>query len=248
MKNILFLGALFFLSVSCLNQGAKRLEQQMKEKAENDSIVVVKKPFADDPKKTEYEIPVLKGTSLRHGVQKRYYPHGSVYSEIPYIRNERNGIAYTYYKAYRNEKPAVWKEQIYVHGKLNGICKRYYSDGKLQAEYEYKEGMPAIGLKEYSESGKELKMPVLTVKSNPASNYYYVTARLSESNNNVTYYMGNLVEGKYMPDDLKRIQERDGIAEVLIPHNETIHSVTIVAVFMTSLSNECILAKTISLN
>ncbi|HBL77328.1 MAG TPA: hypothetical protein DD458_19030 [Prolixibacteraceae bacterium] len=193
----------------------------------------------------EYEIPILKGTNLRHGIQKRYYSHGSLYSEIPYVRNERSGIAYTYYKAYKGEKPAVWKEQPYVNGKLNGICKRYYENGKIQAEYEYKDGMPAVGLKEYSESGGDIKLPELSVKSAPTERYYYVTAQLSKPVNKIIYYTGELVEGRFMPENLKKMQERDGTAEILIPKD--VAKVTVVATFNTRLSNECILAKTISL-
>ena len=247
MKTFMLLILGVFLFTSCLNQGAKRLEQQMKEEAEKDSIFVIKKPFANDPNKIEYEIPVLKGTNLRHGVQKRYYAHGSVYSEIPYIRNERNGVAYTYYKAFKNEAPAVWKEQPYEKGKLNGICKRYYQSGKLQAEYEFKDGLPAIGLKEYTETGELIPMPGLKVKSNPTSKYFYVTAELTKPNSKIIYYLGDLSEGKYMPENMKKMQERDGIAEVLIPRDGGPSVVTIVAVFNTRLTNQCILAKTIVL-
>ncbi len=246
MKNILLLTTVLFLVSSCLNQGAKRLEQQMKEKAEKDSIFVIKKPFANNPSRIEYEIPVLKGTNLRHGVQKRYYSHGSLYSKVPYFRNKRNGIAYTYYKAYKGEDPKVWKQQPYEKGKLNGTCYRYYKNGNLQSEYEYKEGMPAIGLKEYDKSGKEIKQPVLTVKNSPTKRYYYVTAQLSKPVSKVKYYTAELVEGKYLPGNRKEIQDRNGIAEVLIPR-EGNNKVTVIAVFYTRLTNQCILAKTIRL-
>ena len=245
MRQIFSLVTLLFFLSACLNQGAKRMEQAAQEKAEKDSILIIEKPFPNNPSKIEYIIPVLKETNLRHGIQKRFYPHGSLYSEVPYILNERNGMAYTYYKAYKGAKPAVWKEQPYVNGKLNGICKRYYENGKLQSEYEYKDGMPAIGLKEYNESGEEIKQPVLTVKCAPTERYHYVTAQLSKKAGKVTYYTGDLVDGKYFPGNLREIQDRDGIAEVLIPKEAT--KVTIVAVFYTRLSNECILAKTILL-
>ncbi|MDX9882724.1 MAG: hypothetical protein RBS73_11725 [Prolixibacteraceae bacterium] len=245
MKRILIFCPLLFVFHACVNQEVKRDGHTAKEKTREDSIMVIEKPFSDNPAKIEYRIPVLKGTNLRHGIQKRYYPHGSLYSEIPYIRNERNGVAYTYYKAYKGEKPAVWKEQRYVNGKLNGICKRYYQDGKIQAEYEYKDGMPAVGLKEYSESGKLLKQPGLSVQSSSTERYYYVTACLSKPVHEETYYIGELEEGRFMPPNLKKIQERNGVGEVLIPKD--VSKVTVVATFYTSLSNECILSKTISL-
>lgn len=247
MKKVLIFSALFFLFAGCLNQGAKRLEQQMKEAAEKDSIFIIKKPFTNDPNKIEYEIPVLKGTNLRHGIQKRYYSHGSLYSEVPYIRNERNGIAYTYYKSYKGEAPKVWKAQPYKNGKLEGTCYRYYENGKLQAEYEYKDGLPAIGLKEYSEDGTSVKFPELTVKCHPTRQYYYVTAQLSKPISKLTYFTGDLIEDKYMPENLKKIQDRNGVAEYLVPTNATTKSITIVVVFNTRLMNQCILTKTIPL-
>ena len=248
MKRVLIFSALLFLLSGCINQGAKRIEQAAKEKAEKDSIYIIKKPFANDPARIEYEIPVLKGTNLRHGVQKRYYSHGSIYSEIPYIRNERNGIANTYYKSYKGETPKVWKVQPYLNGKLEGICYRYYENGKLQAEYEYKKGLPAVGLKEYTEDGVLMKFPELSVQCHLTDRYYYVTAQLSKSISKLTFYTGDLIEDKFMPENLKKIQDRNGIAELLIPKDGLINKVTVIAVYPTRLDNECILTKTIVLN
>lgn len=235
-----------FLLSSCLNQGAKRIEKAAKEKAEKDSIMVIQKPFANDPQKIEYEIPVLKGTQLRQGMQKRFYAHGSVYSEIPYTRNVRQGTAYTYYKAFNGETPKVWKEQPYVDGKLHGLCRRYFESGALQAEYEYREGLPAIGLKEYNESGKLMPQADLTLVSTNTKQYFYITASLSKKVGKVNYFTGELVDGKYMPLEMKKVQERDGVAELLIPRDGP-SSVCIVAVYSTRLTNQCILAKTIRL-
>lgn len=250
MKNLaLLIGLLLILSVSCINQGAKRLEQEQKLKAEQDSITIFEKPFQDDPSKIEYRIPILKGTKLRHGVQERYYRHGSVYSKIPYTKNIRHGIAYTFYKAYNDDEPKIWKKQPYVNGKLEGTCCRFYKSGKLQAEYEYNKGLPAVGLKEYKESGELINQPYLKVNSSPTDRYYYITAELSKPKSKVTFYTGELVDGKYMPANMKKLQERDGVAELLIPKDAVKKkTATVVAVFYTRLNNKCILAKTVNLN
>lgn len=246
MKRILYLVVILFLFSGCFNPAEKQSAPKADQKTTQDSITVVTKPFATNPQKIEYEIPVLTGTQIKHGVQKRFYSHGSIYSEIPYVRNEKQGMAYTYYKAFQGEKPKVWKKQPYVNGQLNGMCYRYYESGALQSEYEYKDGLPAIGLKEYSESGKPIATPDLVVNSKRTDQYFYVTACLSKKMGTVTYHVGELVDGKYMPRGLKKLQERDGVAELLVPL-DGLKTVTIIAVYSTRLTNQCILSRTIRL-
>ena len=191
MKAILTITTILILFSSCINKSAKNADT--KNETANDSIQIVKNPFKNNPDKIEYEIPILKGTKLRQGVQKRFYPHGSLYSEIPFTRNVRNGIAYTYYKAYNGEKPAVWKEQTYVNDKLDGLCKRYHENGKLQAEYNYKSGLPEAGLKEYNQSGKEIKHPTLILSKNNSDGYIQIKVRMSNNTKKVKYYTSALI-------------------------------------------------------
>jgi hypothetical protein len=215
--------------------------------AENDSIQIIKTPFKKNPKQIEYEIPVLKGTKLRHGVQKRYYSHGSLYSKTPYIRNKKNGISYTYYQAYNGKKPIVWKEQSYVDNKLDGLCKRYHKDGKLQAEYYYKQGYPMVGLKEYGNTGKEITQPKLIVTKSREGGFIQIKARMSDNKKRVKFYTGNLIEGKYFSNNLKEVQVKNGVGEILEPASSGKKSITVVAVISTSYYNKYITSKTISL-
>lgn len=244
MTRILLSFAMVVLFVSCMNnKSSKDTEEQ--DKAANDSITIVRKPFNDNPSKIEYEIPILKGTKLRHGVQKRFSMDGCLYSEIPYTRNVRNGVAFTYYKAYGDKKPLVWKEQPYVNGKLNGICKRYHRDGVLQAVYSYKNGLREIGLKEFRQNGKEIAHPKLILDKKIGSSSIQITARMSNDTKNVKYYTGTLVEGKYVSENKKAIAVSNGVGKVSVSPNQK--SVTIIAMLSTNYYNTYVTAKTISL-
>lgn len=213
-------------------------------KDEQDSILIIVKPYKNSRNVTEYEIPVLRGTNVRHGIQKRYYLHGSLYSEIPYIHGKREGVAKTYYPAAVGKTPVVWKEQPYKNNVLNGICHRYHRNGKLQAEYEYKNGLPAVGLKEFNPSGKPVNLPVLTLSKSNANVYYYLNAQMSGNTKNVDYFIGDLIEGKYMPKTLKGLQVKNGAGEILLPLDTK--KATITAVMYTDYKNQYIVSKSIS--
>jgi len=215
-------------------------------KSAEDSIQMVIKHYKGSSKLVEYEIPVLKGTQIRHGIQKRYYKHGSLYSRIPYINNKREGLAYTYYAAATGVEPQVWKEQPYKNNLLNGVCKRYHRNGKLQSEYEYKDGNPRIGLKEFYESGKPVKIPSLILSKSRTSDGYFISARLSNNSENVNYFVGDLVENQYLPKGLKSLQVRNSTGETVV--YKTSGEITITAVYITRYRNRCIISKTISLN
>ena len=242
MKQAFLYVFIILLLAACNSEPKKAIQKS--NKAKNDSIQIIKKPYKNSTK-TEYEIPVFRGTQMKHGIQKRYYLHGSLYSAIPYDHGQKHGTAYTYYQAGEGVKPKVWKEQPYVNNMLHGICKRYHQDGTLQAEYEYNEGLPAIGLKEYSQSGKPLKQPTLIVTKSRVSDGFYITARLSNKSENVDYLMGELKEGKYIPKGLKPLQVKKGLGEVVV--RKTTGRVTITAVHTTRYRNKSLITKTINL-
>ncbi len=235
--SILFLVIFFF---GCTNHSKVEKESVAVKK---DGVEIIRQPYENSPNATEYEIPVLKGTQIRHGIQKRFYEHGSLYSEIPYVNGKRNGIAYTYYPATFNAKPVVWKEQPYINDVLEGVCRRYHRNGNLQAEYEYRNGLPAAGLKEYTTSGKLIKMPELVLSKSIAGQNYLITARLTDNSQNVNFYIGKLIEDKYFPENLKGLQVRNNTGELLVPLNS--EEISIIAVLYTDYTNMYITAKTL---
>lgn len=241
--NLIFL-LVFMIAVSSCTTSPKKSEAE-DTKPKNDSTTIVLKPYKNTDDLIEYEIPILNGTSIKHGIQKRFYRNGSLYSEIPYVNGKRIGTAYTYYMAAEGVKPAVWKEQNYAKNVLDGICKRYHEDGTLQAEYEYKNGNPGTGMKEYKQSGKLIAQPTLIVSANRTASGYYISARLSDGRKKVDYFIGNLVEGKYLPKGLKGLQVKNGLGEVMVDASSK--SVTITAVYYTRYRNKCLLSKTVKL-
>jgi antitoxin component YwqK of YwqJK toxin-antitoxin module len=175
----------------------------------NDSIKIQYRHFNNDPSSPkEWKIPTklnMEGKYVRHGVSVRYTKSGKVAEEIPYNMNKKEGIRYTYHTTGK-----VYKEQPYQQGLLTGTCKRYDREGLLTAEYPYKNGLAGIGLKEYTNLGKQRTDPVLRIdkmdeiKSNGT---YKLIASLtgegSERVKKVEYYEGKLIEGKYLHKNLK---------------------------------------------
>ncbi len=242
---ILIAATILFLS-SCFTDNASKKSGNAA--VENDSIIYVKKPFADNPDKTEFIISVLKeSNNVRHGIQKRFYRHGSLYSKTPFKNGVREGVTKTYYPVYKKEKPKLWKEQPYVNGKLNGICTRYHKNGQLQSEYEYKNGLPAIGLKEYSTTGKMLKQPELQLSAFTGKQYHEVTAKMSNNTKKVKFYLGELVEGRHLSPNAKELVVEKGEAKAFISVTATQKSATITAVMVTRYGNRLITAKTVKL-
>ena len=120
------------------------------------------------------------------------------------MNNKKHGKRYTYHSTGK-----VWKEQSYVEGKLDGICKRYDRNGKVSAEYMYKAGLPAVGLKEFTNLGKERVQPTLKIqKIDQVASAHKYKLKLSLTGENlkriksVEFYMGDLIEGKYFHKNL----------------------------------------------
>ncbi len=233
--------AMLFL-VACKSESKKETSGISSE--EGSGVEIIKRPYRNS-EQIEYEISVVKGTAIKHGMQKRYYLHGSLYSAIPYIAGKKQGVAYTYYQASLDSEPQIWKEQPYEEDELHGICKRYHRNGTLQAEYEYKNGVRAVGLKEYTKSGKEIEEPKLLLTKHRVATGYLIEARLSDDYDNVDYLMGELTEGKYLRKNMKALQTRNNIGEVVL--SQSSGTVTITAVYSTRYQNRGVVSKSITL-
>ena len=232
---------------SCFNQSEKKNSASKNEVSVNDTTEILKAPFKNNRNKVEYEVSVKKGTKIKHGIQTRFYDHGSVYSKINYKNGKKNGMAYTYYPEYKDAEPKVWKEQPYIEGKLSGICKRYHKNGKLQAEYEYYEGFPAIGLKEWKETGDPINLPTLKVNKEVINHQTYLSASMSNNAKNVKYYEGTLLNGKYVTKNIIPLLTKDGVGELTIPHTSNKKNVTIIAMLSTRYRNTYYVAQTVNL-
>ncbi len=235
------------ITVSCFNPSEKKKTASGEDVSVNDTTEILKAPFKNNRNKVEYEVSVKKGTKIKHGIQTRFYDHGSVYSKINYKEGKKSGMAYTYYPEYKGAEPKVWKEQPYVNGKLSGICKRYHKNGKIQAEYEYYEGFPAVGLKEWKDSGDPVTLPRLNVSKEVINHQTYLKASMSNNAKNVKFYEGTLLNGKYVTKNIVPLLTKSGVGELTIPHTSNKKNVTIIAVLSTRYRNTYYVAKTVNL-
>jgi len=217
-----------------------------------------------------YENGALKSVSqmkkgLRNGLTKNYYQNGALLSEIYYTNGLRNGIAVDYYKEggiharipYRNdlkEGEAVWyypsgkpyRITPYRQNTIDGIQRFYYESGQIQAEVPWKTGQRGTGLKEYTQSGKLIKEPSIIVKPERLNNAIILRLSLSDDSRNVTFYQGELTEGRYLNPDLRQLKTIDGKSYIqfqpLEPETPS-KEFHIVAIKKTSLRNQQILYK-----
>lgn len=210
MKNLASILLLFVLitTTACQFLGSNGSKTKSNGVQNSDGTIIKKKHFNNDPYgPVEWKVSVKAeedGSTIRHGLSTRYSKNGKVYEKINYADNKKHGKRLTYHSTGK-----VWKEQSYVEGKLDGLCKRYDRNGKLSAEYTYKAGLPAVGLKEFTNLGKERIQPTIKIEKLDqiaSANKYKLKLSLTGENlkriKSVDFYMGDLIEGKYFHNNL----------------------------------------------
>ncbi len=203
MKNLLKLCLiLLVVTTSCQNGG----QQKKAEKTNDDGTVVKVKNFNNDPNApVEWKVRckvAADGSTIREGESIRYSTTGKVYERINYVNDKKEGKRITYHSTGK-----IYKEDNYSDNKLDGLCKRYDRKGNLIAEFSYGKGYPSVGLKEYTNLGKERTEPTLKViKEDLGNGTYKLSASLTGENvkriKGVKYYRGLLVDNKYFHKNL----------------------------------------------
>jgi hypothetical protein len=187
------------------------------------------------PKKVEEE-KVAK-TQVKNGVKKYYHNNGKIKSIVNYKNNKKVGVSNTFYNTgekqydipYQDGKKhgkviwyyksgKVYRETDYKFGKKNGYQKKYWESGKLKSEMLYKDNMLSTGLKEISNTSKVKSTPKILVQKIDklaAANEYILKFKLSNGRKKVSYYLGELIEGKYFPADgrgFMELESKSGVA------------------------------------
>jgi hypothetical protein len=207
--------------------------------------------------------------SKLNGVQKFYYPDGSLYLEGFYVDSVANGLFKQYFK---NGK--VYEEATYVNGLQHGVTKRYYEDGTLSLEIPYDSGRingvqkkyrkdgklayeapyyfdkPCKGLKEYYTSGRlvdNIPEIIVTPEDRMWEDYRY-SLKLTVSNDmDAEFYQGHLTDGKYIGDKVTRVymvNDRTGRIDYNVPPGMVVmESVNIIAKVKTDLKNFYIIER-----
>src|SRR5690349_4201755 len=181
---------------------------------------------------------ILYKDGVKDGVCKEFFKNGQIFEEVPYKNNKREGLAKRYY-----ETGGLAQETPYENDKINGIRKRYRQSGDLMYEAPFYNGKECVGLKEYAIDNK-LKVHYPTIVITPIDNIlingnYRLRINLSDKSTAVDYYLGPLVDGKYI-DESGYLPKEKGVATIsyqLATGEFKMEELTIVAKIKTAQSN-----------
>lgn len=146
-----------------------------------------------------------------------YYktPKNALSSKAIYKDGKRNG---KYIKYYTDGKP--YYQVNYTNGKMDGLKKSYHKNGNLIAQPPYKQSLIGVGTKEYTPDGKLFNPMQLKVWYKKDGNSVIVYAQVMSKGkvtNRVDFFEGLLIEGKYMHDNLQKIQIKNGMTKMKKP-------------------------------
>ncbi len=206
--------------------------------------------------KTEAE--VIHDT-LAHGLYKKFTPDGNLESVYTYVEGKRQGSAVTYYNngnlrsklQFKDNKlngkvalyyktGELYRLTDYIDGEAQGTRISYYKNGKVMAEVPYKDDYPGLGIREYDPSGKlETTLPRIVIE--PVNhlameNTYILRISLSRAEPSTTFYMGDLVDGKYIHKGLWPQKPKNGVYEYKVNVRKggfMMEALTVSATFMT---------------
>lgn len=185
----------------------------------------------------------------KHGLAKSFYSNGNLKAMVNYEYNVKQGEARMYY-----EKGGLYRTSVYYEGELDGIRKKYRPNGDLMSEIPYLYGWPGIGLKEYTVSGKlKRNYPKLIVEKvyDPADeNISFLKVYFSDKNEKVEFFLGQLVNDRYLHRRLTDIQSTGGVGKInvknLRPPGEDLQ-LNIVGKLKTRLKNPYIVQRQVSI-
>ncbi len=173
------------------------------------------------------------------GIQKYYYPDGSLYMEVEVQDTIAHGKSMEYFRSGK-----LYQESVYVRGLKHGPFRRYYEDGKLALECDYDSGRrhgvekkyrkngtlayeapyyhdrPAVGLKEYNPDGKLFSdYPSIVIDERKDGNRSSVLISLTKPHK-VDFFVCDLTDGLYIGEDCVPVKRQaDGIG--LIDYKST---------------------------
>ena len=213
------------------------------ETSENSNII--KKYHENGKLKSYYTTNDLR---QRHGVAKSFNQKGVLTKSFEYVNGEKVK-AMTYYE---NGNPLL--EINYKNGVKDGLVKRYYESGQVESEIGYKENFPGVGLKEYTKSGQLKKnYPNLIVKGHDridVNGKYIIEVFFDKNPGRGTYYLGELIEGKYLSYRLEKLERTNYRGQFILkppPGAMIMEKLTFIGEFKTATGNKYIVQKDFNL-
>lgn len=150
-----------------------------------------------------YEVPYLNGKI--HGEAKEYFRSGQLFQLMHYIHGVKHGLSTKYY-----EDGTLSHETPYDSGRIHGVQKKFRKDATPAYEMPYHYDNPCVGLKEFGLNG-ELKKEYPTIQIETVDHIlrdekYSLIITMSNEAKNVTFYLGELKDGKCLiEDDVEQI-------------------------------------------
>ena len=201
---------------------------------------------------------------LRQGESKEYRKDGTLENLITYENNRKNGPAKNYYADGKTVKTEIiywngykhgeakwyypdgeiYRITPYLNGKINGNRLVYYENGKLQAEIPYFDGQPGVGLKEYNPNGspKDHDAGIVFREQDRIhmDNTFRLYISLSDENNHVSFFSGQLTDDKFWNERLSPIATENGVGTLeyhVSRGSFKMETINVVARIKTSLNN-----------
>lgn len=218
---------LIVLLLSCNQQNKTNSENTHKSKTTGDGISIVKN-YHEGELQSEFSMK----DSVKQGIGKIYYLNGKLSSVCNYSNDLKNGLEEKYYT-----EGTLYRTREYIDGKINGLEKRYYRNGQLKTALSYKNDMPGTGLKEYHRDGTIVtEYPELTYEIINDRDYkrqkllIFYFPGITE---NVYFYQGQLIEGKYFDTSNSPCGINNGKGEIGF-YPDSHGEITISAKYITS--------------
>lgn len=239
MKNILFPLFFSFILVFSCSDDKKSDKVPAKKPQKTNQLVNGKKEGlhvlrAEDGKfmnKINYK------NGMRHGTSYDYYRSGKLRAEINYKNNEKEGKALWYFDGVNVHRENNYKENV-----LHGTQRKYYKNGQSLSILEFYEGEPAVGLQEWSENGKEL---ISSTSLKVSRKGHYLVVKLSSGNQKVDFFYGDLIQDKFLHNQLLEITEPNGQGRIHKSKIKDLNKITVSASYNTYLKNKRVITKTV---
>jgi len=176
---------------------------------------------------------------IKEGPGVTYYPNGQAREKMFYSNGLREGTSKMYYRS-----GELYRTSPYSKGKMDGIRKTYYKDGTLMAEAPYKNGFAGLGLKEYNMRGEWIKDQTrISIEAEnllALQNDYVLILKLIPPQPGTIFYIGDLIEDKFLHTGLWPIEAKNNQAKYVIRLEKggyRMETLTVSAQYRTDKSN-----------
>jgi hypothetical protein len=185
---------------------------------------------------------------IRQGLMKTFYVTGEVRQTFLYTNGVREDSSIWYF-----QEGQKFRVTPYRRDTIEGIQRQYYRTGQIRAKIGFSKGLRTMFFQEFTKEGKLIKdYPSMTVKitdNYKSSGSYKVALGLSDKSTDVTFWRGELNNGKFDTAHYVKLSTVKGVASINLKKSGTSHPqyVGVIAEILTGFGNNYLLYKKIDL-